>query len=296
MKIIEMVVGPGRTRIRGRFLSLDHEQERVLNACIFSPTSAWLGDRFVVDKPWHSLLHVLLIPIKIVFGHRSWMSRVTSWSASTEEGIPRMPIVLQQSCRACGAALFEGLARCEVCGTAQVDEAADDLSDNATVSMWKPVRRTGVVPMLSPSLILTVAIALIAGWKPVVEAFEMLVPVTQWERVTYHSRLEQLRQADEVLNQHFQAFHHAVEANRPLPSGWGVELWQIRSQYNLYGYEGHRPETAELEAKIYSTLLSMASAALAYEKQDVQYQSWLIDIEADLLVIEEMLWLTESAG
>ncbi len=284
LDVLGTTIGDTHTLIRGRFRALDIEELSLLNACIFSPTAAWLTERFVYDKPWHSLLHVLLVPLKVALGSPRWLRGVERWISKGERG-GLVPESEQARCSTCDSPLVVGPTHCEGCG------APSSLASTDAPARLAPTGgRSGLAPMISPALMFALAISLVVGWDPVVEQFAELVPSSHWEQVTVSDRQVELRSAADAIREHYTV----LLQGEAVDEAWVENLWEIRRSHRIYGYEGHRRETARAEALLYSILLSMASAAESGQRGDPGVEQWIRDIDQDLSQLDQLLGVGEA--
>jgi len=132
------------------------------------------------------------------------------------------------------------------------------------VSKLHPIRM-GVAPMLTPVALLSVSIGLAVGWSPLVGAFSRYLPLSEWEQVTYQTRLSQLTQAYYQLRDLQSDMRKAYRKDTELPGDWNERLFTVRRDYSIHGIGGGRAESVDIEQALSAAVLSMVSAQEEFE-------------------------------
>ena len=125
--------------------------------------------------------------------------------------------------------------------------------------------QVGWTPMLTPVTLVTVSVGLAIGWSPLVGAFSSYLPVSEWEQVTYQTRLSQLTQAYYELEDLQSEMRSAFRTRDELSADWGQRLFSIRRDYSIHGIGGGRAESVDIEQVLNSAVLSMVSAQQEFE-------------------------------
>ena len=120
--------------------------------------------------------------------------------------------------------------------------------------------------MLTPVALLSVSIGLAVGWSPLVGAFSSYLPISEWEQVTYQTRLGQLTQAYYQLRDLQSDMRKSYRKGTELPADWNERLFTVRRDYSIHGIGGGRAESADIEQALSAAVLSMVSAQEEFEE------------------------------
>jgi cellulose synthase (UDP-forming) len=132
------------------------------------------------------------------------------------------------------------------------------------VSKLHPTR-LGLAPMLTPVALVSISIGLAVGWSPMVRAFSSYLPISEWEQVTYQTRLSQLTQAYYQLRDLQSDMRNSYRTDSDLPADWNERLFTVRRDYSIHGIGGGRAESADIEQALSAAVLSMISAQEEFE-------------------------------
>ena len=130
-----------------------------------------------------------------------------------------------------------------------------------------PPTQMGWTPLVTPVALVTLSIGLAVGWSPLVRAFSSYLPVSEWEQVTYQTRMGQLTEAYYRLRSLQGDMREAYRRQEALPSDWSDQLYTVRRDYQIHGTGGGRAESADIEQALSAAVLSMISAEQEFEDQ-----------------------------
>ncbi len=267
--------------VRCRFKGLSEDQRRILTEFLFSPSNAWIGDRFGFDSFIGSFASVLMAPVVAILGNPPWLRKLVERPGTGRGAAPLVPGMGTRRCPVCGEILLEGATSCESCHM-PLSNAAPGLP--AALPRVRP--RPGIRPLVLPLSLIALALAMALGWSPVVQAVSPYIPAAgiQLDRPTYRTRLADLARAYDEIHELLSSFKTASMLGVDLPESWSGKLWGIRRDYALYGDSSLRPECAEIEAKLYSAMLSLATLEDEYraDADSRVIQQRIRSLEADL--------------
>jgi cellulose synthase (UDP-forming) len=259
---IESIFQGDHTVIRCSFAhEMGGERQRELTLQIFSASDSWVHDRYSYDRPLISLKNVLLAPFSAFLQAPGWVQSAMTPSARAMG--PLVPGAVASRCASCGAPLAPSERECEACGAvvAEVDEFAMMAQTGPQLPAplnLQPAAR-GRFWVVVPARLVIFAVALGAGYSPVVAALSRYMPLQKWERVTHRTRGHELNLAYEQLRL-LEAELISASQGASLALDWRSRLWGIRRDFHLYGNDPSRPDLDGVAGHLDQSVRFMDSA------------------------------------